>query len=233
MLAALLLAALVAGVLSTIVLLSPIPLPVGRGVGAWPSSRRLLLAVMATLAIDLIAAGILDAIGATRPHLVWSVIILSVCSLAWLPFTRRWSARAHLCWSATMLMFAAYLAFMLQWTLSSGLPPASEAGGLALWVLELWASLLGGAYLWELCDTLGSEWWRRRIKSGATVHAPDQLPFVSLHVPAHNEPPDMVIETLRPLRALDYPNYEIVAIDDNTDDESLWRPVEAWCRTTA
>jgi cellulose synthase/poly-beta-1,6-N-acetylglucosamine synthase-like glycosyltransferase len=49
-------------------------------------------------------------------------------------------------------------------------------------------------------------------------------------VPAHNEPPDMVIETLTELLALDYPNYEIIAIDDNTDDESLWRPVEQWCQ---
>ena len=40
----------------------------------------------------------------------------------------------------------------------------------------------------------------------------------------------MVIETLGSLLALDYPNYEIQVIDDNTDDESLWRPVEAWCR---
>ena len=55
-------------------------------------------------------------------------------------------------------------------------------------------------------------------------------PFVSLQVPAYNEPPEMVIETLQSLTALDYPAYEIIVIDDNTDDESLWRPVEAWCR---
>jgi cellulose synthase/poly-beta-1,6-N-acetylglucosamine synthase-like glycosyltransferase len=56
-----------------------------------------------------------------------------------------------------------------------------------------------------------------------------ELPMVSLHVPAHNEPPDMVIDTLRALLRLDYPRYEVILIDDNTDDESLWRPVEAWC----
>jgi len=47
--------------------------------------------------------------------------------------------------------------------------------------------------------------------------------MVSLHVPAHNEPPEMVIETLRSLIRLDYPRYEVILIDDNTDDESLWR----------
>jgi glycosyltransferase involved in cell wall biosynthesis len=39
----------------------------------------------------------------------------------------------------------------------------------------------------------------------------------------------MVIETLRALLRLDYPCVQIVLIDDNTDDESLWRPVESWC----
>src|SRR5207248_2461973 len=31
------------------------------------------------------------------------------------------------------------------------------------------------------------------------------------------------------LKGLDYPNVEVVAIDDNTDDEELWRPVADWC----
>jgi hypothetical protein len=33
----------------------------------------------------------------------------------------------------------------------------------------------------------------------------------------------------RALAAADHPRYEIILIDDNTDDESLWRPVQAWC----
>jgi cellulose synthase/poly-beta-1,6-N-acetylglucosamine synthase-like glycosyltransferase len=40
----------------------------------------------------------------------------------------------------------------------------------------------------------------------------------------------MVIDTLRSLLRIDYPRYEIILIDDNTDDEALWRPVERWCR---
>ena len=39
----------------------------------------------------------------------------------------------------------------------------------------------------------------------------------------------MVIDTLRSLLRLDYPRYEVILIDDNTDDEKLWRPVEEWC----
>ncbi len=39
----------------------------------------------------------------------------------------------------------------------------------------------------------------------------------------------MVIDTLRSLLRLDYGRYEVILIDDNTDDEGLWRPVERWC----
>jgi len=86
------------------------------------------------------------------------------------------------------------------------------------------------AYLWEICDALGTEHWTRRVTPQVRFDVPAaDLPMVSLHVPAHNEPPDMVIDTLRSLLRLDYPRYEIILIDDNTDDESLWRPVESWC----
>jgi len=54
-------------------------------------------------------------------------------------------------------------------------------------------------------------------------------PKVSVHVPAYNEPPEMVIETLEALANLDYPDFEVLVIDNNTSDEAVWRPVEARC----
>ena len=39
----------------------------------------------------------------------------------------------------------------------------------------------------------------------------------------------MLIETLDSLAALDYPDFEVLVIDNNTRDESVWRPVEAHC----
>jgi exo-beta-1,3-glucanase (GH17 family)/cellulose synthase/poly-beta-1,6-N-acetylglucosamine synthase-like glycosyltransferase len=53
---------------------------------------------------------------------------------------------------------------------------------------------------------------------------------VSVHVPAYNEPADMLIETLDALARMDYPNFEVVVVDNNTRDEAVWRPVEAHCR---
>jgi cellulose synthase/poly-beta-1,6-N-acetylglucosamine synthase-like glycosyltransferase len=126
-------------------------------------------------------------------------------------------------------LFVAYLVFVLDWTFASHLGALSTAGGVVLWVFEVFAALLSSAYLWEICDALGTQHWRRRVSPAPEPVTTGQLPFVSLHVPAHNEPPEMVIETLGSLVRLDYPNYEVVLIDDNTDDERLWRPVEDWC----
>jgi cellulose synthase/poly-beta-1,6-N-acetylglucosamine synthase-like glycosyltransferase len=74
----------------------------------------------------------------------------------------------------------------------------------------------------ELADVLFRKEWDRMIEP---VTVSDYKPFVSIHVPAHAEPPDMVIETLKKLKALDYPNYEVILIDDNTPDELIWMPV--------
>jgi hypothetical protein len=230
MLAALLLAGIVAAPLGSAGLFVRAR-PRARVAGAWAASRRFLLALAGTAVLAVVAAGVLRLLHATEHNLVAGVAGVAVGSLIWLPVTRRWSAGAHLCWSSSVFLFVVYLVFALRWTFESHLGPASTAGGVLLWVLEVFAALLSCAYLWEICDALGTEDWRRRITRSHPLPAVAErdLPFVSLHVPAHNEPPDMVIETLRHLLRLDYPRYEVILIDDNTDDEKLWRPVEAWC----
>jgi cellulose synthase/poly-beta-1,6-N-acetylglucosamine synthase-like glycosyltransferase len=204
--------------------------PHARVAGAWPATRRFVFAVAGTAVLAAAAAGVLRLLHATEHNLVAGVAGLVVASVVWLPVTRRWNARAHLCWSSSVFLFVIYLTFALRWTFESHLGPASTAGGLLLWVFELFAAVLSCAYLWEICDALGTENWRRRITRNTQLgNGEAELPFVSLHVPAHNEPPDMVIDTLRYLFRLDYPRYEVILIDDNTDDERLWRPVEQWC----
>ncbi|HSC48165.1 MAG TPA: glycosyltransferase, partial [Gammaproteobacteria bacterium] len=70
---------------------------------------------------------------------------------------------------------------------------------------------------------------RRRAFEPADA-PPGDLPMVSIHVPAYNEPPEMLKETLAALARLDYPRFEVLVIDNNTSDEAVWRPVEAECR---
>jgi cellulose synthase/poly-beta-1,6-N-acetylglucosamine synthase-like glycosyltransferase len=201
-----------------------------RTAGLWPSTRRLALALAGTCVLAAIVAAALRLLGVSRHNLVAAAAGLVLASLVWLPVTRRWNARAHLCWASSLFLFVSYLAFALEWTFASHLGALGTAGGVVLWVFEVFAAMLTCAYLWEICDALGTEHWRRRVTAEVPLAAADvDLPFVSLHVPAHNEPPEMVIDTLRALVRLDYPRYEIVVIDDNTDDERLWRPVEEWC----
>jgi cellulose synthase/poly-beta-1,6-N-acetylglucosamine synthase-like glycosyltransferase len=225
---ALLVGALTAAVLSTIALFG---VAVRRSTGrALPWSRRLVFALVGTalLAASSWAAALFLTEEQSAANAAF--VATAVASLAWLPLTRRWNARAHLCWASNSLLYVVYLAFMLNWTFQSPLGWAGLLGALLLWVLEVFAGLLGAAYLWELCDALGSEHWRRRSRAGLETGAvPQAQPFVSFHVPAHEEPPEMVIETLQSLLAIDYPAFEVVAIDDNTTDEALWRPVEQWC----
>jgi exo-beta-1,3-glucanase (GH17 family)/cellulose synthase/poly-beta-1,6-N-acetylglucosamine synthase-like glycosyltransferase len=59
---------------------------------------------------------------------------------------------------------------------------------------------------------------------------PDRQPFVSIHLACYNEPPDMVAQTLDSLAALDYPNYEVLVLDNNTKREEVWRPLEQKCK---
>jgi cellulose synthase/poly-beta-1,6-N-acetylglucosamine synthase-like glycosyltransferase len=245
MLEALVIAGIVAAPLGSAALF--LPRATVRGTGdagrAWPAIRRFVLAVAGTVLLALAAGAVLKLVHAASGNLTAGVAGLAAVSVAWLPVTRRWSARAHLCWASSTFLFVAYLTFAIDWTFASGLGPAGTAGGVLLWLLEVFAALLSCAYLWEICDALGTENWRRRLvpaeAAGRAATGPPNpagqaapaaaLPVVSLHVPAHNEPPDMVIDTLRALTSLDYPRYEVILIDDNTDDESLWRPVEAWC----
>lgn len=55
--------------------------------------------------------------------------------------------------------------------------------------------------------------------------------FVSIHVPTYNEPPYIVKNTLKALSKLDYENFEVIVIDNNTKDEDVWRPVEEYCKS--
>ena len=54
-------------------------------------------------------------------------------------------------------------------------------------------------------------------------------PKVSIHIPAHNEPPEMLKQTLDAVAGLDYPNFECVVVINNTPDPALWRPIEDHC----
>ena len=96
---------------------------------------------------------------------------------------------------------------------------------LLLGMLGVLLVLLAEAHEWAEAHWVE---YRRRLGAPAVADGRKCLK-VSVHVPAYNEPPAMLIETLDALARLDYPDFEVLVIDNNTRDESVWRPVEAHC----
>lgn len=71
---------------------------------------------------------------------------------------------------------------------------------------------------------------RRLIVPGMVQGAGAWVPKVSIHVPAYREPPAMLKDTLDSLARLDYPNFEVVLVINNTPEEHYWKPIEEHCR---
>ena len=118
-------------------------------------------------------------------------------------------------WSAT-LPFNFYLSWV-DWTMLVLLFPAQIA---------ILAILLINGF--EFTEVL----WRRQWIRDAGMLRPDppeKQPFVSIHLACYNEPPEMVIVTLDSLAALDYANFEVLVIDNNTKNPDVWKPVQAYC----
>ncbi len=105
--------------------------------------------------------------------------------------------------------------------------PATTAVGIMLLIGGLGVILLLVSEAHEWAESLWLHRWRRAFP---TRQVPDdQLPFVSVHVPAYNEPPELLFETLDALAAMDYPRFEVVVVDNNTKDPSVWEPVREHC----
>ena len=52
---------------------------------------------------------------------------------------------------------------------------------------------------------------------------------IAIHVPISNEDPEVVLRTLEALRNLNYEDFQVWVIDNNTRSDDLWMPVEKYC----
>ncbi|MDO7910803.1 glycosyltransferase [Pseudomonas monteilii] len=96
---------------------------------------------------------------------------------------------------------------------------------LGLGALGVFIVLLTEAH--ELAEAV---WIHKRRREFLPVHTDSAYrPKVSVHVPCYNEPPEMVKQTLDALAALDYPDFEVLVIDNNTKDPAVWEPLKAHC----
>ena len=111
---------------------------------------------------------------------------------------------------------------------------ASEMAGWALLAAFLVLSLaMALVQALEMAETIWRGRWTREALPAADMIARQPAnrvwPKVSLHLAICNEPPAMVIQTLDSLAKLDYPDFEVIVIDNNTKDPAVWRPVQDYC----
>lgn len=187
----------------------------------------LTTAVAGAVVVALAALGVARLLDLPPGTATGAAVGLGATVLAWYPLGRAWDVRGLAAWALTLDTGVLYLAFIATWTLTADAGVLTVAVSGALWLLELFVLLLGAGYVWELVDVLARRHWTG--PAAATPVPGARRPFVSLHVPCHNEPPDMVIETVERLLLLDYEDYEVLVVDNNTTDPALWRPLEEFC----
>lgn len=55
-------------------------------------------------------------------------------------------------------------------------------------------------------------------------------PMISVHLAICNEPPEMVIKTIRGILTQVYTDFELIVVDNNTKVKEVWSPVAEFCR---
>ncbi len=121
---------------------------------------------------------------------------------------------------------------ILVWTASIGAHQYQSGLTAILWSVLLLMQALALLVLLVESLEIAEVLWNRKNQRHFTplTPSPDFIyPKVSLHVPIHNEPPEMVHLTLKAIDKLDYPNLEVLVIDNNTTDPAIWQPVENDC----
>lgn len=136
-----------------------------------------------------------------------------------------WNAIGQVFMGSVVAAALAYLAFAGAITVDGNLSVIGAAASALLFLLELTALFLSSSFAFETCDVIC------RVRHSRQFPEPDQnyRPKVSLHIATYNEPPEMLIETIRTAEEMNYPSFEIVVIDNNTPDPDVWFPVEQYC----
>ncbi len=148
--------------------------------------------------------------------------------LFWALFLRDWNVLGQTTWTFTLLSTILFIVYAFQVTAFSPLNPISFVISLIFFFIEMLALLLALTHTYESLEAMTRVRWHRRVTRIDPI--PGYAPKVSLQVPTYNEPVDVVEGTLRSLAQMDYPNYEVLVIDNNTPAEENWRALEQLCK---
>ncbi|MCG6204290.1 glycosyltransferase [Rhodopseudomonas sp. HC1] len=140
------------------------------------------------------------------------------------------SASAHGvgAWAATVFSYWAghYFVFGSAFALTLGMILLTPLVIIALARIEEIAAVAFGRKPRRLITRALTDAQQAKVKDDGTA----QVPKVSIHVPAYFEPPEMLKQTLDALARLDYPNFEVVVIINNTPDPAFTQPIQDHCR---
>ena len=150
-----------------------------------------------------------------------------VFGLAWIMLLPDWNAFGQVTWGMTLLSTLLFIAYSFMVTAFSPLNTLSFIIALDFFLIEALALLMALTHAYESLDLFCRIRWQRQVNRIKPVSG--YTPMVSLHVPAYNEPPEVVRETLNSLARLDYPNYEVLVVDNNTPGEENWTKIRNLC----
>lgn len=162
-----------------------------------------------------------------RPLAIVSVILAVFAMAILLIDSSGLNQRGRLFLASLAFIFASFLVF-IAYDYSQQYLSAFE------WVMGT-LLVLGATGVFLVLFTEAHEWaetvWvtERRRPFRPVIDDVAFRPKVSIHVPCYNEPPEMVKQTLDALAALDYPDFEVLVIDNNTKDDAVWLPVKEYC----
>jgi cellulose synthase/poly-beta-1,6-N-acetylglucosamine synthase-like glycosyltransferase len=198
---------------------------VGLGHRVRVSSR--VLGILLALGVVLATGEISSLVWDLPARYVWGgQAILLVVSAAVVFIRPQWNLIGQVAFAALFTAAATYLSFAAWYTISGGMSLVAALASGLLFLFELLALLLATYAAFESIDVICRTRWERPVRDPD----PSYQPKVSLQIAAYNEPPDMLIETIKSVEALDYPDFELVVIDNNTKDPEVWQPVEEYCR---
>jgi len=171
-------------------------------------------------------SGMLRSFPAWRSYASGAAILSLVLGLLILGFMPRVRQSGYIVMGALVGLISTGLLVLLDASTLEYIQPSDLAMTSAMVPLVF---LAAAVILTEGIELAASLWRVERRTLRAAI--PEKAPRVSVHVPCYNEPPAMVIETLNALAKLDYDNFEVIVLDNNTPDAETWRPVEAHCAT--
>ncbi|HEX4214943.1 MAG TPA: glycosyltransferase [Candidatus Dormibacteraeota bacterium] len=178
---------------------------------------------LAVVAVACSGVGVALLAGDPRAGEVMAVVALAL-GIALKGWLRHWSLMATLLLAAIIVAGLAYLSYSLLQAAVDPLGPVVWAGTGVLFLLELTALGLTVSYAFEVLDVLS------RQEQPPQPLPTDHRPMIAIQVPTYNEPVAVVSRTLHSLARLDYANFIVQVVDNNTKDPAVWRPLEALCR---